>query len=405
MNLAMCIPSGYRANIIGRALENGIDIYRKHNIDIYVYHKDDDIETIELIKQYNEKGYDNIVGVPVEAETCSAIPILLGKGLRKNYDYVWPIKDKVWVGEQTLSAIDDAMHEECDVIFIGAMPKYASGDIRTRIYDRPEEFYHDWGFQVTSIDVNIFKKDTMMVDITQDVLENYDFGYIYFQFLFEQISKKDKKVKALVGNNICIYNLDGIKSSWKEQVIDIWMDRWIEVNDNLPSIYDGVKAHVIKNAANLPWIFGSVGALLDYHKKGIITKKNIDKILEKWDRISDIPKEKLIAIVNDTYDAEHDIDLIPDNIDELINLFVKLGHRIKEKQITKEQIPYNSILKGISNRAIERYNGNGYIVSPLVGVVKDVLYRMHDERTSYQDMEKDMQLLIVITVLLNKWEG
>ena len=211
--------------------------------------------------------------------------------------------------------------------------------------------------------------------------------------------KEQRSVKALVGNDIVARNIKGVGSSYKAEMFEIWQDEWIEANEKLPAYYEKYKAQVIKQTTSLPWLFGSVGALLEYRRLNALNAKNVDKIAKNWNKVSNIPVDTLIKIANDTYDITHDLSIIPSSINELVNLLIEMANRLRKGQMQKEQIPYESILKGIMNYVIKKYNGNGYIANCINGTVHDVLYYLHDTATSQEEIQKSIQTLISILIL------
>jgi len=69
--------------------------------------------------------------------------------------------------------------------------------------------------------------------------------------------------------------------------------------------------------------------------------------------VSDIPKETLIAIANDTYDITHDLSIIPKNMAEIVDLLIEMADKLNKEQMPMERIPYESIFRCIMNNVIK----------------------------------------------------
>lgn len=401
MNVAMCIPTYNRANVVEDTLSRGIEGYAKMGIDLYYYDSSTNEDTKKIVEKYAAMGYKNINYVPV-TETKNVAQklemIFMGEGLNKKYDYIWPVKDRVWFEVPTLLAIDNAMQENVDVIFLGVLWSYHHPDIGTKIYESAREFYADWGYLVTSIDVNIFRYESMINDIDFDELKNYNDCFSHFQLMFNKLAGDTKKVKALVGDEIIAYNSNRSGSGWKESAFLVWKDKWIDVNEKLPEYYNEYKAEVIKHAGRLPWIFGSVDSLLEFKNCGALTPDNLDSVLKSWERVSDIPREKVIAIANGTYDKRHDLDLTPIHMDEFLNLLTQMAGFVCTGKMNKEQIPYDDVFQGIMNKIVKKYNGDSGIVNVTAGSVEDTLIYIRDKAKTTEEISKAFQLLITITI-------
>ena len=167
-----------------------------------------------------------------------------GSGLDKEYDYIWAVKDRVFFDEKTLVKVLGAMDEGYDAILLGVLPEHVKGEAKTRVYDKPEEFYHDWGFMATSIDVTVLKQKSMLDGLTYDDVEKCNPSYTHFQILFQRLAVGDKLVKVLVENDVVARNIQGVGSCYHDRMFKIWKDDWISVNESLPSKYDVYKKYV-----------------------------------------------------------------------------------------------------------------------------------------------------------------
>lgn len=399
MNVAMCIPTYNRANVVEDTLSRGVENYRKFGIDVYYYDSSDDDSTKLVVQKYIDKGYSNIYYIKVQNGESKHAMFYSGMGLNKKYEYIWPVNDRVWFEEPTLKAIDDAMNEKMDAIFLGVLWCFSNPSVGTKVYEDPKEFYLDWGYLVTSLDVNIFRYDSMVDGLTYEEIKDYNISYQHFQLMFHQLAKGSKRVKALVGNGIIAYNSKLVTSGWKKNVFETWIDRWIDVNEKLPEIYDKYKEIVIKQAGTLPWIFGELSYILEYKKCGALTMENVEKVLKQWDRVSNISKEKVRAIADGTYDCRHDLDLIPVSKDELLKLLVDMINYIKSGRMPKDRIPYDDVFQATMNKVVKKLNGDRNSINIIAGSVEDIILFIRDKEPNVDEICKALQLLISIIML------
>lgn len=398
MNVAICIPTYNRANVVEDTLSRAIKGYAKMGIDLYYFDGSDNDDTRKVVEKYINKGYHNIKYMAFTDDINRAAMIYSGKGLDKEYDYIWPVKDRVWFEEPTLRAVEKAMEQGYDMIFLGVLWSYAHPGIGTKTYNNAKEFYLDWGYLVTSIDVSIYRRESMLDMLTYEELLNYNPSFRHFQIVFRQLVEGKKSVKALVGNDIVAYNSHFATSCWKNDAFLIWEDSWINVNENLPECYNEYKDEVIKHAGRLPWIFGTVDSLIEFKNCGALVPEKLDSILKNWERVSDIPREKVIAIANDAYDKRHDMDFVPKQMDEFLNLLIQMSEFVRLGKMSKEQIPYDNVFQGIMNKIIKKYNGDSGIINVTAGSVEDTLIYIRDKAKTAEEISKAFQILITITI-------
>lgn len=399
MNVAMCIPTYKRASVVDEILEHAIDGYTKMGIDLYFYDGSPDDETKQVVEKYVEKGYTNIKYMKFPPEVKRGALMLTGEGFEKQYDYIWPVKDRTWFGESTLIAIEKAMEEEFDVVFLGTFRDYSNLGLGTKTYENMKEFYLNWGFLATSIDVTIYKRTSMLENITYDgyIKDYVPSSFSHYKFLFTHLIQGKKKVRVLSEDEIVGFSSQQVKSNWKKDVFSVWKDKWIEVNETLPEYYNEYKSQVIKQAGMLPWILGSVDALIGYKECGALVPEKLDGILKDWEKVSDIPKEKLVAIANGCYDIKHDIDLVPKNIDEFLNLLIRISELVREGKFSRQQIPYDEIFQCVMEKIMKKY-GNYDFINVISGTVEDLLLFIRDKAETMEEINRAFQTLITITI-------
>jgi len=117
--------------------------------------------------------------------------------------------------------------------------------------------------------------------LTYEEVSKCNPSFTHFELLFHRLVGGNKTVKVLVENDVVARNIQGVGSCYNDRMFKIWKDNWIKANTELPALYDKYKKDVIKHAGNLPWIFWTVGALLEYRKIGALGSENINDVIDK----------------------------------------------------------------------------------------------------------------------------
>lgn len=76
-----------------------------------------------MIKHLVDRGMDHLYYVKIDTQIGldeKLIKIFQGYGLKKKYKYLWMVKDRVYVPENTLQLLAYETEREYDVIFLDA---------------------------------------------------------------------------------------------------------------------------------------------------------------------------------------------------------------------------------------------------------------------------------------------
>ena len=402
MNVAICVATYMHPEVVEDVLNKAIDLYKRKEIDVYYYDSSSNEKTKNIVEGYINKGYDNLyyIQLPSEVPVDDKLSMIFaGEGQKKEYKYLWPVKDRVYFNESTLEQVEEAMNEQYDAILLGVLPCFAHPIVEDRIYTDVAEFYLDWGYMATSLDVNIYRIDTVLKDFDRKNMEGYDKNFTHFTVLFENIVD-GMRIKLLKNKGITAINSRLGQSTWTKKVFSIWKNDWIYVNEILPERYNKHKSNVIKQAGKLPWIFGTVDILIKYHELGILVPDNLEEILKDWDKVSDISKDKVIAIANNRYDRKHDLDYVPKNKDEILDILVQICEMVKCRKIEKEKIPFDDIIQVYMSRVIARYGKQDEKIYIIAGSLEDIINNILDKRENPEDICKEIQMLITMFLLL-----
>ena len=307
-SVACCFLTHDHTDALKEILDKCLKTYADHNIDICIYDDSTNDDTSSLIAEYTEKGADNLFYVDAHDATGGNhkyLLVLQGYGLPKDYDYIWPCKDRVCFGEEFISRLRDAINEGHDVVQ-GAF-EYARWDVGENltqsVYTDPAEFYRLYDVMTTNWECLIRKKATMLDPIDWGkYTSEYKLGpmneFNQTLSLFFRLAEMDS-----CSIRICRYTDERFISSkassnWKSEIFELWVDKWIGANFSLPSIYDSYKMEAIKGQTNLTELFGSVERMISLHIDGVFTKEIFEKYKSIWGYMTEIPLSSLEMIAN-----------------------------------------------------------------------------------------------------------
>lgn len=319
MGIAYCIPTYNHPEVIDDILSKSIELYQKYHMDVYIYDSSADNRTQDVVTAYIVHGFDNLYYIKVDESVGiddKMLMIFSGYGQKKEYKYIWPVKDRVYVEECTLKCVTENIENGYDAIFlIASLHPTVTESCRyvPEVYDDPAELYGAWGWLATSMNVTVFRVQTMLADVDwKEFKEQYFFnGESYFdQFvvLFHSLAQRQKcSVRIIPPKKAKFYTSSLGKSSWTARTFHVWANLWLKANDALPSCYDRYKSRTIKHATSLPWILGSYDQLIKLREDGILSKEVFAKIYSQWEAVSDIPAEEVVLIVCRQYQEVHNI--------------------------------------------------------------------------------------------------
>ncbi len=311
-SVACCYLTHNHTDALSEILSRCLKLYADHGIDIYILDDSDDQATEELICDHIRNGADNLFYVDAHAAKNGDDKYLLairGYGLEKEYDYIWPSKDRVCFDEPFISSLCSAIDEGHDVI-VGAY-EYARWDVgenlEKSIYTDPCEFYRLYNVVCTNWECLIRKRSTMLDPIDWDrYVRDYRLGpensFNQTITLFSRLSEmNDCSIR------ICRYTEERFISSkassiWGKVMFELWIDKWVAANFSLPAIYDKYKTEAIKSQTNLSELFGSVEGMITFRNKGVYTPEVFEKYRNVWPFVSNIPVVHLEKIANGDYD-------------------------------------------------------------------------------------------------------
>ncbi len=405
--VAICVPTLNRSEIVDDVLKRSLHTYFVKDIDVYYLDSSEDNKTQEVVEFYQKKGYTNLYYKKVSSSYRGEEKLLMlfaQEDFVEEYQYIWPVKDRVYFSEKTIDRVYQDMEQNYDVILLGAMPPQGRPDIYTKVYTNAALFYRDWAWQATSLDVVIYNVKSMLSDFSvaefkERYQQDFNIFWCHIVLLFNKLAEKESvAIKLFRDIDLGVYNSLLGGSTWKKNTFKIWKDYWISVNLGLPSCYNEYKLSVIKEAASLPWIMGSIEELIQLQKIGALTKDNFDQVAVNWNMVSDIPLSTVMDIAYGRYDVFHDISGVVSQVDEFTQLLIRLVEMIKLDQIDKLEIPFDEIARYIVSKGLQKLQEKQ--VKLILGSIKDIKEFISKDNSTKEDISKAMQLVINIIGLL-----
>ena len=180
-------------------------------------------------------------------------------------------------------------------------------------------------------------------------------------------------------------------------VLDVWKNHWINVNQQLPDCYDLYKNDTIKQVAQLPWLIGDIDRVYEFYRENLIREDNIEEVKNNWKMISDVPVEVLDKMVKGRFDLYHDTMYIKDER-EIFVLLGRIIEMIKERQIQISQIPmdaiHNVMLSGIEEKI--KINSDLRFVK---GTINDIYQQMIRDDITMEECCMYLQMYISLGIL------
>jgi len=310
-SIACCYLTHNHVEAMSEVLDRCLTTYATHGIDICIYDDSDDDSTKNMVSSIISNGASNLYYIDAHAAISGDhkhLMILQGYGLPKDYDYIWPCKDRVCFDEPFIVELCKAIDKDHDVII--AANEYARWDVGENvfqdIYTDPVEFYRLYAVMSTNWESVIRKRSTMLKPVDWDrykekynISENNNFNQTLS--LFVRLSEMDN-----CSIRICRYSEERFISSkadsnWKDLTFQVWIDKWVPVNFSLPSIYDKYKSEAIKSETNIKELFGSVEGMITLHSNGIYSVSVFEKYKSIWPFVTNIPLNHLEMIAHGDY--------------------------------------------------------------------------------------------------------
>lgn len=305
--VACCYLTHDHPEIIGETLKGALPSLSANGIDVFVYDDSADDATKAVIEDLIGNGYLDLHYVDAHKAVHGdhkMLLILQGYGLPEGYDYIWPVKDRIFFDGACIDRLRKAVDGGYDVIQIA--DESQRWDISVSVdkdeYTDIAEFYLKYVMIATDWEGTVRKRLTMLDPIDWERYEReygigIDCSFIQPMSLFARLAEVDSPRIKIVNYERDERTIVGSQGqSWRNVMYETWLDKWITYNFRLPAVYDPYKLEAIRSQTGLYELFGSPGMMMEYHDQGLFTMAVYEKYLRVWPMVTDIPQDVLCLI-------------------------------------------------------------------------------------------------------------
>ena len=394
MTVAGCVLTYNGAEIIDDVLSNCAPYYFELGVDVYYFDASEEDGTGKVIEKYRAQGYTNLyhLHMPNASSMERTNKMMSGELFNKKYDYIWPLKNRSFLSEEGLRDILMAMQLAPDVIVLAPQNITQKAFLK---YTDPVLLYRDVSSFMTSLDTVIYNVDT--------IFDNYDTQEYYvgfnefYSYVFNKMPHMEELNAVVINENISVlFNSSLGKSHYN--VLDVWKEQWINVNDQLPECYNPYKDYVIKGLAKKPWLIGGMRRVYEFCQQGIIREDNMDDVRKDWERVSDVPIAIVEKIAKGEFEAFHDTSYIEDTR-ECNVLIGQIINYLKSGKMQISEIPVNQIYT-IFKSEIQKEKKCGTDVRLIEGTIDDINDMFYKENITIEECCMYLQMYLSIGLLL-----
>lgn len=305
MRVAIFVPTYNHPDNVCAVLEKSIDVYKNHNIDVYYIDSSDNETTKNVVNKFIDEGFDNLHYIYVETSKdgygYEKMLWIYEQSLSdKKYDYIWPVKDRVFFSLKTIQCVRRMIKRSPDAILLGAGVKELA-DVKYVRYRDPAEFYRDWGWLSTSMDVMIYNAKTLLNGFSTDELKKYEWPVVIawpqILTIYCRLDKiESPQIFVTTDKEIAPINLPNAGSGWTNRMLEVVVN-WAKANLLLPARYGKYKEKVIRDFASLPWIMGKDETVYKIVQSESFNKALFDRIRPYWHLISSISESEIDGLL------------------------------------------------------------------------------------------------------------
>ena len=221
------------------------------------------------------------------------------EGLVKEYEYIWPIKDRTIPNEAMLELVLNRCDGRADIIVsLGLGDIYEKDKCELRA---PENLYRYFARYITSLETVIYSTKTMLCDyrvgsIGDCTKAQNDFWHYWF--IFDRLAYLNNVVISLASKEGA-YNLISsvpVANNWRKRIFEVWIDEFIEVNYKLPDIYSPYKTIAIKESVSMGELLGRKQSFIELSNEGIFTREVYEKYRDFWELVTCVPSDAIRRI-------------------------------------------------------------------------------------------------------------
>lgn len=404
--LAVQIPTYKHPDTMNTVLERQMPVFSELGIDVYIYDSSPDRLTKYVVDRYIKMFPGKIfycrVSPTLQVER-KIVSILAGNGLEDDYEYFWPCKDRELFGKDDIVWLLNKLSEQRPDLLVMIPRGYNPSLTKKTIVDiSPEDLYRDYPNAATSIDASIYRRDSLLADVSvpkRDYTpDDHILNFPHYKIMLESLDKmKSPKITVLRGVD---WNEVPTPSGWEKDIFKVWIDQWLDLNDNLPDRYKKYEDESVKRTVNHTATFGGIRRITNLNGADILTEEKFAPYRKKWHRVSNIPLDYMDKIMRHDVLSIYGLRTGNDYVDALINIC----QRTEDGSLEVKNIQWNAIKDGILDyiRALKYPEVNSYYAEWIndykSGIVRDLFNEIIDTELSLEDL-RELLTRIIVTVI------
>lgn len=263
--LAICVPTYNRQEIIFGMLDAELGVLQKHNVDLYIYDSSEGSGTEDIVIKFMEGGFTNLYYKRIDAKVHANEKVYtIYKDMENSeYKYIWMIRDRHVISEEALIYIQEALCADMPIYWIDLLKKeygiYPINDLNEFLMGASYELLR---FGAVILSVAGFIKGSDWQYYEKKYLNPKQIHASHVGYYFERCAELEKFATCRVDvPKSAVSDKTTGKSSWEHNAIQIIAECWGSIIWGLPKCYT-CKKDAMHNA-NSSWL----GEFAIVHKK------------------------------------------------------------------------------------------------------------------------------------------
>ena len=128
-NLALCVPTYKRADIIERFLNSEIGIINNYDIDLYIFDSSDDDLTQKIVEKYSDSTKINYIRMDSHLSSAEKVFLIYQQFEESDYEYIWMTHDHTEIKEEAFQLILYSLDQKADFYVINLHSSKSSSQI------------------------------------------------------------------------------------------------------------------------------------------------------------------------------------------------------------------------------------------------------------------------------------
>ena len=163
VNVALCIPTYERYDIVEDFLVNCSAYYIEAGIDIYYYDSSVSDKTKDIVCNWPDQEHIHYIRMSSELHgNTKAYKIFQGYGLEKAYDFIWLSSDSYQCSKQAIEQLVPNLSLDYDIIEVS---REDLANVGNRVFTDPNEYMQLCAPNLRAFGAAMLNTHTMLYDV------------------------------------------------------------------------------------------------------------------------------------------------------------------------------------------------------------------------------------------------